>query len=238
MNRWLILGLVLGMGASAQADLRGEWKAGQKAYAREDFAAALKQFEAARSLAVQAGLDTAKLDANRGSALFRSGQLEEAETAFARAVQTADLAVQADAWFNLGCARLARGKLVLKEKQAKAADDLFAAAMEAFRQSLKLRSDDLDAKINFELTLVERQKLRGYVLGVRDQIANSDALIQQRQYAQALALLSQPTEDIDMAVDLEPELKQALEQRQERTGQLVQLIEQLQQPAAAPEGSP
>lgn len=226
--------------ASAHAaDLRTEWKAGQKAYRAESFADAAAHYQAARKLAEAAEQDPAELDLNLGSSQFRAGNLEEAENAFELATRTADLAVQADAYYNLGCVRLARGKLVLEEQQAKAADEQFALAMEAFQRSLRVRSDDLDAKVNFELTLLERQKLRGYVLAVRDRIAASDDLVAQRRYEEALQMLSEQDDSLAMAADLDPEVKQALEQRQQRAGQLVQLIQQLQQgEAGSPEVSP
>jgi Ca-activated chloride channel family protein len=91
---------------------------------------------------------------NYGTSLVAADSLANAAEALERAAETKDEEIRYRALFNLGLAHLKRG-LALPPQQANEALD---AALAAYKKVLLLRSDDLDAKWNYELALREQQQ--------------------------------------------------------------------------------
>lgn len=92
---------------------------------------------------------------NYGTALLAADSLTSAADALERAAESAarDPEIRYRALFNLGLAHLERG-LALPQQQA---DEPLDAALAAYKKVLLLRSDDPDAKWNYELALRKKQ---------------------------------------------------------------------------------
>jgi Ca-activated chloride channel family protein len=91
---------------------------------------------------------------NFGTSLLAADSLVVAAEALERAAETRDPEIRYRALFNLGLAHLKRG-LALPPQQA---DEPLDAALAAYKKVLLLRSDDLDAKWNYELALRKKQQ--------------------------------------------------------------------------------
>lgn len=86
---------------------------------------------------------------NYGTALLAADSLTPAAEVLERAAESRDPELRYRALFNLGLSHLKRG-LALPPQQA---DEPMDAALAAYKKVLLLRSDDLDAKWNYELAL-------------------------------------------------------------------------------------
>ena len=102
---------------------------------------------------IDAGDRTAPTLYNYGTSLLASDSLAAAAEVLERAAETKDPEIRYRALFNLGLSHLQRG-LALPEQQA---DEPLDAALAAYKKVLLLRSDDLDAKWNYELALREKE---------------------------------------------------------------------------------
>ncbi|HYC49875.1 MAG TPA: VWA domain-containing protein [Gemmatimonadaceae bacterium] len=91
---------------------------------------------------------------NYGTSLLAADSLAQAAEALERAAESKDAELRYRALFNLGLAHLQRG-LALPQQQA---DEPLDAALAAYKKVLLLRSDDGDAKWNYELALRKKQQ--------------------------------------------------------------------------------
>jgi Ca-activated chloride channel family protein len=115
-----------------------------------------KQYPRAAALyrsMISGGDRTAATMYNFGTSLLSADSLAPAAEALERAAETRDPEIRYRALFNLGLAHLKRG-LALPPQQA---DEPLDAALGAYKKVLLLRSDDLDAKWNYELALRKKQ---------------------------------------------------------------------------------
>ena len=115
-------------------------RAGLDAYGRGVFDSALDAFQQAQAMRPE----TPELYFNAGAALYENAHYEDALSQWRRAVGTMDETLRRSSDFNQGNAlyRLER----------------YEDAAEAYKRVLRVSPDDLDAKINLELTL---RRLRG-----------------------------------------------------------------------------
>ncbi len=116
-------------------------EAGNRLFASGDYEGALQKY---RDAQLEREEELPELHFNAGDALYKQEGYEEALQEFGRAIAGEDTSLAADALYNLGNALFRQGK--------------FQESAEAFKQSLSLRSDDLDAKINLELALQKTQE--------------------------------------------------------------------------------
>jgi Ca-activated chloride channel family protein len=91
---------------------------------------------------------------NYGTSLLSADSLKSAAEALERAADTRDEEIRYRALFNLGLAHLQAG-LAAPPQQA---NEPLDAALAAYKKVLLLRSDDMDAKWNYELALREQQR--------------------------------------------------------------------------------
>lgn len=91
---------------------------------------------------------------NYGTALLGADSLTQAAEVLERSAESRDDELRYRSLFNLGLAHLKRG-LALPPQQA---DEPLDAALSAYKKVLLLRSDDLDAKWNYELALRKKQQ--------------------------------------------------------------------------------
>jgi Ca-activated chloride channel family protein len=90
---------------------------------------------------------------NYGTSLVSADSLTTAAEALERAAETRDAELRYRGLFNLGLAHLKRG-LAGPPQQA---DESLDAALAAYKKVLLLRSEDLDAKWNYELALRKKK---------------------------------------------------------------------------------
>jgi Ca-activated chloride channel family protein len=91
---------------------------------------------------------------NYGTALLAGDSLQNAVEALERLTDAQDPELRYRALFNLGLAQLKEGLTAPKENAAEPLD----AALAAYKKVLLMRSNDLDAKWNYELALRKREK--------------------------------------------------------------------------------
>lgn len=159
--RSLLLPLILVLsttGAVLAGVERGNrlFRAGQYAEAVEVYRAALED-----------GEEGPVLRYNLGTALLKLGRFEEAEEHLRAALDVVEPETREWVYYNLG-QRYLEDARQSQDPQAKGA--LYEAAVESYRQALRLSPDDADAKWNYELSLQERdQQASGGGGGEEDQ---------------------------------------------------------------------
>lgn len=145
---WLAIVLVAGVASGAAF---GGIERGNRHYRAGEYAEAV----AAYSAALADGDDSPTLRYNLGTALLQLGRYAEAEEHLRAALDVVEPEVRERVRYNLGQRFLeeARGT-----RDPEAAVALYDAAVEAYRQALRLRPEDGDAKWNYELALRERDE--------------------------------------------------------------------------------
>jgi len=137
---FMVVGCTPGSGSAAAA----------KAYHAKQYSQAAARYRAV----IDAGDRTAPTLYNYGTSLLAADSLTAAAEVLERAAETKEAEIRYRALFNLGLAHLKRG-LALPDQQAREPLD---AALSAYKKVLLLRSDDLDAKWNYELALRKKQQ--------------------------------------------------------------------------------
>lgn len=143
--------ILVGLAALALFAAFGDAERGNRLFREGRYEEAL----AAYTEAVEGGRDDPELRYNIGTTLLRLGRYAEAERQFARALRSVDPALRTPTLYNLGLRFLEDGR---GSPDPRAQARLLDAAVEAFRQSLRLDPADIDAKWNLELALREREE--------------------------------------------------------------------------------
>lgn len=120
------------------------------------------------SAVLEDGDDSPVLRYNLGTALLRLGRYSEAEEHLRAALDVVDTDTREWVYYNLGQRYLEDAR---QSGDPQAAGALYEAAVEAYRQALRLEPSDADAKWNYELALREQeeQQQSGGGGGDRDQ---------------------------------------------------------------------
>jgi len=116
-----------------------------------------KQFTQSAALyrrAVEQGDRTPPTLYNYGTALLAADSLTTAVEVLERAAESPDAELRYRALFNMGLAHLQRGLNAPPQQAGEPLD----AALAAYKKVLLLRSDDMDAKWNYELALRKKQE--------------------------------------------------------------------------------
>jgi Ca-activated chloride channel homolog len=145
-----IMGLLVLVLVTTGSILGGEER-GNRHYRAGEYAEAVAAYRSA--LGTRA--DGPRLQYNLGTALLRLGQYEEAEEHFRRALETVDPETRGRVHYNLGLRYLEEARTTPDPAAAAA---LYDAAVDAYRQALRLAPRDGDAKWNYELALRERDE--------------------------------------------------------------------------------
>ncbi len=126
-----LLAMLTGAACSADADDHND--SGNRYYAQERYSDALREYR--RAQAADPGAPAPVF--NAGVALYQLGEYERAAAELRSVLTTADPALRARAWYNLGNAYVRLGRLL--------------DARAAYREALLLDPGDRDAKFNLEL---------------------------------------------------------------------------------------
>jgi Ca-activated chloride channel homolog len=111
------------------------------------------------------------LQYNLGTALLRLGRYEEAEEHLRRALETVEPETRGRVHYNLGLRYLEEARA---NPDPAAAAALYDAAVEAYRQALRLAPQDGEAKWNYELALRERDEHDSPDAGGQDEDQDQD----------------------------------------------------------------
>jgi tetratricopeptide (TPR) repeat protein len=139
----LVLTTTAGVIAGVERGNR-HYRAGEYAEAVEIYTAALEDGEGGTVLRY-----------NLGTALLKLGRYAEAEEHLRAALQEVDPETREWVYYNLG-QRFLEDARASGDPEAKGA--LYDAAVESYRQALRLRPADQDAKWNYELSVRERDE--------------------------------------------------------------------------------
>lgn len=124
---------------------------GNRLFRAGDYAGAVEAYRAA----LADGEESAALRYNLGTALLKLGRYAEAEEQLRAALEEVDPDTREAAYYNLG-QRYLEDARQNSDPEAKRA--LYDAAVESYREALRLTPQDRDAKWNYELSLQERDE--------------------------------------------------------------------------------
>lgn len=129
----------------------GDLERGNRFYREGRYSEAVEAYRAA----LRGGEASATLHYNLGTALLRLERYDEAERHLRAALGTVEPELRERAHFNLGNRYLEAGR---GATDPQARSRLFDAAVEAYKQALRIDPADTDAKWNLELALREKEE--------------------------------------------------------------------------------
>lgn len=170
------------------ANPRSATREGLNLYENEEYDKALAEFLAA----MESAPDRKELPYDVGTTLYKLGNYPEALKVFAQALDGENPDIAADAWYNLGNAQVKNGNL--KE------------ALTSYKNALRVRHDDMDAKHNLEsvLRMMQMQPPQQQQSQQSDSTSNDDEQQQQKQQQQQQQQ-SQPESDQEQKQTSSPE---------------------------------
>jgi Ca-activated chloride channel family protein len=127
------------MASSAQASPQSA----EQAYKKGDFSTAEKQYEQAAEQHPQ----TAPLQFNLGASAYKSGEYDTALPAFQKALETDQVGVQQQAYYDMGNTQYRLGQKTEKSAPQETIKT-WQDALQSYDAALKLKPDDGDAKFN------------------------------------------------------------------------------------------
>jgi len=145
----------------------GDFERGNRLYRQGRYAEAVEAYQAA----LEGGRDTPELRYNLGTALLRLGRYDDAEEHFRAALVAVDPQLRERTLYNLG------NRFLSDARQAgdpEARGRLLDAAIEAYKQALRIMPGDRDAKWNLELALRDQEEQPPSQSGQSDQDSEQD----------------------------------------------------------------
>lgn len=130
----------------------GELERGNRYYRAKRYAEAVREYEKA----IERGNQSAEVRYNLGTALLQLGRYDEAGKQLQLALREMRTDLRERAYYNLGNRYLQNARK--GGGDADATRQLLDGAVEAYKQALRLKPGDMDAKWNLELALREKQK--------------------------------------------------------------------------------
>jgi Ca-activated chloride channel family protein len=98
------------------------------------------------------------LDFDRGDAAYKAGQYTEAESAFRKALETPDLKLQEDSYYNLGNTQFKDGE-AMEKVDPKETRQLWEHSLGSYESALKLK-DAADTRHNYEVVKKKLEELK------------------------------------------------------------------------------
>ena len=154
--------------AQAADPARVSFAAGLHAFAASNYPAASNAFLSAAAAAPAEKLDPAAAQYNAALSAYAAGDLKAAADLFARAATSADLGLQAKAYYNRGNALFHQaggpaGALPLptmSTQELAGAESSVSEAIQMYENAIALDPKDADAKANYELAVLKQQQLQ------------------------------------------------------------------------------
>ncbi|HMP88868.1 MAG TPA: hypothetical protein PJ991_01640 [Kiritimatiellia bacterium] len=228
LRRFMAVLLLIATSASAQPpedSAHNLFRQGIKKYAAGNYQEGLDLF----LLALQRNpsppdIEPAKIHYNIGIGHYRLSQPEQAGKSFLNATKTPDLSLQSDAYFNLGNSLYQQAQNLLNEGDVAPAFRMFQSASTNFMESLRLRSDDRNAKINFELSIQAQMKILQMVAMAMSRFQRGQQLVEEFQFVEAAEWFYQNLPLVEKALSIEPEIKKQFETMAERSAAVADII--------------
>ena len=143
----------------------GDLADAQRAYQKGDFDTSMQDYQKASD----AYPTRPELQFDRGDAAYKAGDYSEAEEAFRKALETPNLNVQEQTYYNLGNTQYEHGAALLKVDQ-KRTMELWKAALHSYENALKLKSAP-DTQHNYDIVKRKLDELKQK----QDQGGNQDS---------------------------------------------------------------
>ena len=139
--RVAVAAAVIGLPSSSAAQAgRGDVQEGNRLYREGRYGEAHERYLEA----LRAAPDSPLIRFNDANALYQSDEFQRAVDAYRGAIEAADPALEAQAWYNLGNA-------LYRQQEVE-------GALEAYKQALRRNPADTDAKHNLEVALEQLQQ--------------------------------------------------------------------------------
>lgn len=201
-----------GISSASSWEARRDYQAGR-------FEEALKEY---KDLMRQDKKEDPRLPYNAGAAAYRSGQFNEAARLFGQAINTPDLNLQEQAYYNRGNALFQSGE---REQDPQARRKAWEQALKDFEASLKLSPQDADAQHNHEYVKRRLEELKQQQQQNQQQDSNKDQQQQQDQNQQQ----DQQKQDQQDQNQQNQQQQQSQEEQQKKSDQNQQQDSQQQQ---------
>lgn len=130
---------LIAMVSSAQASPQSA----EQAYKKGDYSTAEKQY----AQAAEQHPETAPLQFNWGTSAYKTGEYDKALPAFQKALNTDDVPVQQQAYYDMGNTQYRLGQKTEKSSPEETIKT-WQSAIQSYDAALKLKADDADAKFN------------------------------------------------------------------------------------------
>jgi len=155
--------------AHAEENARRSFQAGLQAFSTSNYPAASNAFLEAAAAAPEEKLDPAAAFYNAALAATEAGDAVAAADLFSRATTSADLALQAKAYYNRGNTLFQQAggpagalppAMPMPAPALEAAGDSIGEAIQMYENAIGLNPEDVDAKVNYELAVLKQQQIQ------------------------------------------------------------------------------
>ncbi|MFH1067262.1 MAG: VWA domain-containing protein [bacterium] len=198
-----VLSLVMMGTVSSQASVR---KA-ERLYEQKKFSAATEEY--GKEAAKKPNLST--LQFNLGAASYKDGQFSKAAEAFQKALNTNDVSLQQQAYYNLGNAQYRLGQQAEKESPPQTIQ-AWQQSVQSYEAALHLKPEDKDAKFNSELVKKKLDKLQKEQKEQQDQQEKN----QQEQQNSSNQQNQQPSQEKQQSQSEQQEQKNSQDKKPEK----------------------
>ncbi len=202
---------------------RQAMRQGLKAYTEDRFEEAAEHFSQAAELPLTDKLDPAAARYNEGLALLALGERARAVEAFEAAGETSDLDLQYRTAFNLGVIRYREAEEAIDGRDAATGLERLLDARQSFERAILLAPEELDAKINYELTLEQEALLREQLAAGRSALEQARAAALDGRLLEAAELLEGISEKTPAALQLDEKLARKVEDMLKRLEQVLHM---------------
>ncbi|MDD2709314.1 MAG: VWA domain-containing protein [Verrucomicrobiae bacterium] len=144
--------LLLAMGA---ATAQASPQSAEKAYQQGRYEEASRQYRDAAAKNPK----KAELQFNSGAAAYKNNQFDDAQASFQKTLQTDQLPLQQQTFYNLGNCQYRLGQQTEKTNPQQTIQQ-WQQALQSYEGALKLNKDDADAKYNYELVKKKLEQLQ------------------------------------------------------------------------------
>src|SRR6266850_2389563 len=174
---------------------RGSAASAYRDYQKGKYDQALKEYERL----VERQKDDPRLHFNAGSAAYRSRKFEQAAKEFDQALNSPDLKLLQQAYYNRGNSRFFMGE---EESDPQKKQKTWEDSLQDFEAAMKLNAQDADAKFNRDFVKKKLEELKQQQQQKKDQQkppepseaakkakAEADAAVNRHEYAKALEIM-------------------------------------------------
>jgi Ca-activated chloride channel homolog len=127
----------------------------ERAFKKQKFQEAYTQYKQA----LEKNPKKTELQFNTAAAAYKTGKFEDSLAGFQKSLQTENIPLQQQAFYNLGNTQYRVGQKTEKS-DVKKTISLWQKALKSYEQALQLKADDADAKFNYEFVKKKLEQLQ------------------------------------------------------------------------------